>query len=145
MNSKTQELLDRTFYFWVNLLKFLRTLPDDFIYRIPKGQVARSCVSIGANYEEAQGAVSKRDFSHKIGISYKEARESLYWLRILQQLYTEKEFHEKFESFIKESQELKNIFAAIKKSSKEAWYMTPFAISHIPSSIIWILVYIRLT
>ena len=119
MKERTQELLDRTFHFGVNLLKFLRTLPDDFIYRIPKGQVGRSCVLIGANYEEAQGAVSKRDFSHKIGISYKEARESLYWLRILQQLYNEKEYHEKFESFIKESQELRNIFAAIKKSSKE--------------------------
>ncbi|MES2512839.1 MAG: hypothetical protein V4580_01790 [Bacteroidota bacterium] len=37
-----------------------------------------------------------------------------------QELYSEKEFHENFESFIKESQELRNIFAAIKKSSKEA-------------------------
>ncbi len=68
MNEKTQLLLDRTFNFGVNLLKFLRSLPDDYIYRIPKGQVRRSAVAIGANYEEAQGAVSKRDFSHKIGI-----------------------------------------------------------------------------
>lgn len=119
MNSKTQELLDRTFYFGVNLLKFLRSLPDDYIYRIPKGQVARSCVSVGANYEEAQGAVSKRDFSHKIGISYKEARETLYWLRILQQLYHEEKYQADFEVFLKESQEIRNIFAAIKKSSKE--------------------------
>jgi len=86
MNDKTQHLLDRTFYFGINTLKFLKQLPDDYIYRILKGQVGRSSLSIGANYEEAQGAVSKRDFSNKIGISYKEARESLYWLRILKEL-----------------------------------------------------------
>jgi four helix bundle protein len=120
MNNKTQELLDRTFFFEVNVLKFLKTLPDDFIYRIPKGQVARSCVSVGANYEEAQGAVSKRDFSNKIGISYKEARETLYWIRVLEKLYDEVVYQKDFRFFLKESQELKNIFAAIKKSSRES-------------------------
>jgi four helix bundle protein len=118
MNDKTQLLLDRTFNFGVNTLKFLRKLPDDYIYRIPKGQVARSSVSIGANYEEAQGAVSKKDFANKIGISYKEARETLYWFRILHQLYDEEKYRNEFKFFLKESQELKNIFAAIKKSSK---------------------------
>ena len=119
MNEKTQQLLDRTFNFGVNVLKFLRRLPDDYIYRIPKGQIARSSVSIGANYEEAQGGVSRKDFSHKIGICYKEARESLYWLRVLQQLHEEEVHKKEFDTFLKESQELKNIFAAIKKSSKE--------------------------
>ena len=96
MNDKTQLLLDRTFNFWVNTLKFLHKLPDDFIYRIPKGQVGGSSVSIGVNYEEAQGAVSKKDFSNKIGISYKEAREALYWLKTLQQLYTGAKYQKKF-------------------------------------------------
>ena len=118
MNDKTQQLLDRTFYFGVNTLKFLRKLPEDYIYKIPKLQVGRSSISIGANYEEAQGAVSKRDFANKIGISYKEARESHYWLRVLEQLYNDTKYKKEFEIFLKESQELKNIFAAIKKSSK---------------------------
>lgn len=118
MNDKTQQLLDRTFIFGVSVLKFLRKLPDDYVYRIPKGQVGRSSVSIGANYEEAQGAVSKRDFANKIGISYKEARETLYWLRVLRELYNEDKYKKEFETYIKESQELKNIFAAIKKSAK---------------------------
>lgn len=119
MNKKTQELLDRTFFFGVNTLKFLKTLPDDFVYRIPKGQVGRSCGSVGANYEEAQGAVSKRDFPNKIGISYKEARETLYWLWILEQLYDEPVYRKDFQFFIKEVQELKNIFATIKKPSRD--------------------------
>lgn len=120
MNEKTQQLLDRTFNFGVNVLKFLRKLPDDHIYRIPKVQIARSGVSIGANYEEAQGGVSRKDFAHKIGICYKEARESLYWLRVLHQLYDEAKYRKEFDTFIQESQELRNIFAAIKKSSKES-------------------------
>lgn len=118
MNDKTQQLLDRTFNFGVDTLVFLKKLPDDPIYRIPKLQVGRSSVSIGANYEEAQGAVSKRDFSNKIGISYKESRETLYWLRILSKLYPEQKYEANFEKFLRESQEIKNIFTAIKKSIK---------------------------
>ena len=109
-------LLDRTFYFGVNTLKFLKKLPDDYIDRIPKGQVARSSTSVGSNYEEAQGAVSKRDFINKIGICYKESRESVYWLKILKELNNEK-YSDEFPKFIREDEEIRNIFAAIKKSS----------------------------
>jgi four helix bundle protein len=109
-------LLDRTFYFGVNTLRFLKRLPDDYIDRIPEGQVARSSTSIGSNYEEAQGAVSKRDFINKVGICYKESRESVYWLKILNELHEEKHTDE-FPKFIKEAEEIRNIFAAIKKSS----------------------------
>ncbi len=116
MENKTKLLLDRTFYFGVNTLKFLKKLPDDYIDRIPKGQVGRSSTSIGSNYEEAQGAVSKKDFINKIGICYKESRESVYWLRVLRELHNEKHSVE-FPKFIKEAEEIRNIFAAIKKSS----------------------------
>jgi four helix bundle protein len=117
MDKRTKDLLDRTFYFGVGMLKFLKKLPDDSIYKVPKLQVAIPAISVGANYEEAQGAVSKRDFSNKIGISYKEARESVYWLRILKELYEDKKYQDDFSNFIKEAEELRNIFAAIKKSS----------------------------
>jgi four helix bundle protein len=46
-------------------------------------QVLRSDTSIGSNVEEALGGVSKADFKHKLGIAYKEARETHYWLRLL--------------------------------------------------------------
>jgi four helix bundle protein len=117
MDGKTKQLLDRTFYFGVGVLKFLKKLPDDPIYKIPKLQVGRSAISVGANYEEAQGAISKRDFTNKISISYKEARESVYWLRILKELYDDKKYQDDFSTFIKEAEELRNIFSAIKKSS----------------------------
>ncbi len=116
MEQKTKLLPDRTFYFGVNTLRLLKKLPDYYIDRIPKGQVARSSASIGSNYEEAQAAVSKRDFVNKVGICYKESGESVYWLKILKELHEEKHSDE-FPKFIKEAEEIRNIFAAIKKSS----------------------------
>jgi len=49
-------------------------------------QVIRSATIIGANYAEAQNAVSRSDFRNKIGISKKETAETRYWLRIIEQL-----------------------------------------------------------
>ena len=46
-------------------------------------QLLRSGTSIGANIEEAIGGFSKKDFTAKLGISYKESRETKYWLRLL--------------------------------------------------------------
>ncbi len=47
------------------------------------GKLLRSGTSAGANYKEARGAESKRDFLHKLGISLKEILETLYWLRLV--------------------------------------------------------------
>jgi len=119
MNERTQLLLDRTFIFGVNTLKFLKQLPEESIYKIPKMQLARSATSIGANYEEVQGASSKRDFNNRINISYREARESIYWLRVLRELYEQESFKSDFEKHIQEAGEFKKIFASIKLSSKQ--------------------------
>lgn len=119
MNEKTTLLLDRTFWFGVNILKFLDKLPYHQVYKVPILQLSRSSTSIGANYEEAQGAASKRDFSYKIGISYREARENIYWLRILKELYSDQLFNADFEEFRNEANELKKIFASIKISSNK--------------------------
>jgi four helix bundle protein len=84
---------------------------------VPVLQLSRSSTSIGANYEEAQGATSKRDFSYKIGISYREARESVYWLKLLKELYIDEKFIPEFEQYKNEADELKKIFASIKISA----------------------------
>lgn len=49
MAEKENDLLDRTFKFGVNYLKFLKSLRDEYIYRIPKVQLAKACTSIGVN------------------------------------------------------------------------------------------------
>ncbi|WP_316851217.1 four helix bundle protein [Pedobacter agri] len=119
MNEKTTQLLERTFRFGVDVLKFLSTLPYNFIYKVPMLQLSRCSTSIGANYEEAQGAFSKRDFSYEIGISYREARESVYWLKTLSELYPDDKYKIDFERFKAETLELKKIFTTIKISSSK--------------------------
>ena len=80
-------------------------------------QFLKSGTSIGANVEEAEGAQSHKDFIHKIGIAYKEARETDYWLRILKD--SELLEVKLATSFIKDVEELKKILASILKTSKE--------------------------
>lgn len=64
----------------INLYKYLTQQKSEFV--ISK-QILRSGTSIGANIEEAIGAQSKKDFIAKLSISYKEARETRYWINIL--------------------------------------------------------------
>ena len=73
-------MLQRTFLFGVNTLKFLNTLPYTIANKVIIYQLANSSTSIGANYEESQATESKDDFIHKIGIVLKETRESKFWL-----------------------------------------------------------------
>lgn len=64
----------------VNAYKFLSNEKREFIL---SKQFLRSGTSIGANIAEANGAISKDDFSHKMSIAYKECLETMYWLSLL--------------------------------------------------------------
>ncbi len=68
------ELQHRLLKFAIDVIKEVRSLPRNIEYKIICNQVIKSATSVGANYEEAQGAVSKADFINKIGISLKEIR-----------------------------------------------------------------------
>jgi len=76
-------LKERLFRFSVDIIKEVRNLPNSREYQVISYQLLKSSTSVGANYEEAQSAVSKADFSNKIGTSLKEMRESNYWIRII--------------------------------------------------------------
>ena len=67
----------------VRVIKLVDSLPKTLVGRHIAGQLLRSATSVGAHYEEAQGAESKDDFVHKLQIALKEARESNYWLRLV--------------------------------------------------------------
>ena len=97
----------------VNLYKHLSTEKKEFI--ISK-QLLRSGTSVGANIEEAIGAVSDKDFLNKLGIAYKEARESIYWLRLLNATgyITDNEF----ESLFNDAEELCKIIGKIQITLK---------------------------
>lgn len=75
---------DRLLAFGANLVDLAEELRKTIQGRVILGQLLRSGTSIGANYEEATAAESKADFIHKMQISLKEARETCYWLRLLE-------------------------------------------------------------
>ena len=84
------ELQDRLFKFSVEVIKEVRYLPTSLEYKVISYQILKSSTSVGANYEEAQGAVSKADFSNKVAISLKEMRETNYWIRIIHEIQDDK-------------------------------------------------------
>ena len=75
------DLEERTARFGEAIIAFARKLPRDPVTAPLISQVVRSGTSIGANYCEADDAVSKKEFKLKIGTSKKEARETKFWLR----------------------------------------------------------------
>lgn len=79
-------------------------------------QLVRSSGSQAANYIEANEALSKKDFVHRIRICRKEAKESSLWLRLCETEENDN-IHIKREELLKESAELRNIFTAILEKS----------------------------
>ncbi len=80
-------------------------------------QVLRAGTSIGANVEEAEGALTKREFTAKIGIAYKEARETRYWLRLLES--TDYLDAKRGQSMLTDCEELIRILGSIQKTAQE--------------------------
>ncbi|WP_160140177.1 four helix bundle protein [Chryseobacterium sp. c4a] len=113
---RPNDLLTRTFTFGVNCLAFLRTLPNDPESKLIRFQLGKSATSIGANYEESQAGSSKADFKNKVKIALREARESNFWLRVLEKL--DGYDSEEFKDLLNESNELKNILATIVNNTK---------------------------
>ena len=81
---KGDDLSERFLDFAARIVALVAAMPNDRPSRHISGQILRCGTSIGANYEEARGAESLQDFIHKVGISWKEARETKYWLRLIQ-------------------------------------------------------------
>jgi four helix bundle protein len=84
VNKKApRDIQERTFEFGVRIVKLVDRLPRTLAATEIGRQVLRSGTSVGANMEEAKGAESKRDFIHKTNTAYKEARETYYWLGLI--------------------------------------------------------------
>lgn len=99
----------------VNLYKKLSKEPKEYVMG---RQILKCGTSIGANVAEALGSISKREFVMKIQISYKEAHETKYWLRILHD--TNHIDSEMFKSLFADIEEIIRILLAILKSSKKS-------------------------
>ncbi len=108
------DLEERTAVFGENIIDFIRILTRNDINRPLVSQIIRSATSIGANYMEANQAISKKDFKNKIHICRKEANETKHWLRMIAKANPEKA--DEIRKFWKEAHELTLIFAKISKS-----------------------------
>ena len=111
---KNYNLEERTAKFGENIIEFCRSIKQDVITKSIINQLVRSGTSIGANYMEANGASSKKDFRNKIYICKKEAQETKHWLRMVVKCCPSKK--EKARTIWKECQELTLIFGKIVSS-----------------------------
>lgn len=113
---KTYDLEERTAKFGERIIAFCRSVKSDKLSDPILNQLIRSGTSVGANYMEANGASSKKDFQNKIFICKKEVQETKHWLRMIKGFLPEKA--EDVESLWKEAQELTLIFQKIGSSLK---------------------------
>ena len=117
--GQAQDIRQRTFDFAVRIVKLCRVLDEQpGVSRTLAKQLIRSGTSIGANVEEAQSGQSKRDFIHKLEIALKEARETLYWLRLL--IASEILPESRLTPLIQENDELIKILVTIILKSKQS-------------------------
>jgi four helix bundle protein len=115
-NSKQYDLEDRTLEFAKKVREFVKQLPKTTGNLEDGKQLIRSSGSVGANYIEANEAVSKKDFIFRIRVCRKEAKESCYWLKLIDTKNIEA--LEGSRSFLlTESTELTKIFGAILSKS----------------------------
>lgn len=80
------DLRDRTLVFAKDVIRFVKPLQRDLVSQPIISQLVRSSTSIGANFVEAKDSGSKKDFRNKVLIAKKEASETMYWLRLCEEL-----------------------------------------------------------
>ena len=114
-NPKRFDLADRTLSFSKRVLAYVSFLPKNLANNEIAKQLLRSVGSIGANYIEAEEALSRKDFVMRIKISRKEAKETIYWLNLVAPSDNRAA---ETQALIQEATELMKIFGAIAEKSK---------------------------
>ena len=110
--TKVYDLEERTYQFALDVRLFIKKLPKT-ISNIEDGkQVIKSSGSVGANYIEANEKVGEKDLKFRLKISRKEAKETIYWLRLILNSKNKIDKEEN-KRLIKEAFELRSILSAI--------------------------------
>lgn len=112
--KKDNIILDKSFDFALRIIELYKQMTDQHEYILSK-QLLRSATSIGANVEEATAAISKKDFAAKMSIASKEARETRYWLRLIDKSHLVKI---EVKEYLDEIEHIINILTAIVKTSQ---------------------------
>lgn len=108
---KENIIQQKSFQFAVRIINLYKYLTNDKKEFVLSKQILRSGTSIGANIEESIGGQSEKDFLSKLSIAYKEARETIYWLKLLNE--TDYISKIEFESIYNEADEICKILAKI--------------------------------
>lgn len=116
-NDKKFNLEERTAIFGENVIMLCKSFKIDTITRPLVNQIIKSATSVGANYCEANGASSKKDFRNKIYICKKEIQETKHWLRMISVAIPDKK--KETRRLWQEAQELTLIFGKIISSLKK--------------------------
>jgi len=113
--EKSAKVRERAYAFSLDIIHLYQQIKGQNEFVLSK-QLLRSGTSIGANIEEASAAQSRKDFIAKMSVASKEARETLYWLRLLRDsnICTEKELA----GTIEESKQIIRMLTAIVKTTK---------------------------
>ncbi|OGD92066.1 four helix bundle protein [Candidatus Curtissbacteria bacterium RIFCSPHIGHO2_02_FULL_42_15] len=115
-SSKKYDLEERTAKFAEKIIELAKKAPKNVVTIPIINQLVKSGTSIGANYCEANGASSKRDFTNKIFICKKESKETKYWLRMLAKAV--EELKGECQDLWREAQEYTLIFSKIAANLK---------------------------
>jgi len=115
-SDKQYDLEERTAIFAERVIDLCKKGANSPVIMPIISQLLRSATSIGANYREANGAASKKDFRNKIFVCKKEAKETEYWLRLLASAVHD--LRDKCRIYWKEAHELTLIFSKIASSCK---------------------------
>jgi len=117
MDPAPEPINERTFRFAARIVRLVGSLPRDQAGVVVARQLARCGTGIGANVEEAQGAHSRRDYARRMNVARTEAREALYWLRLIAE--TELVPESRMRGVIQEADEILRILVSIVKKLKE--------------------------
>jgi len=112
------DLEERTTRFSEKIIVLCKKCPQNLVTIPILNQLMRCGTSIGANYCEANGASSKRDFNNKIFICKKESRETKYWLRLLAGSVDNDDTKREYRELWQEAQEFNLIFSKIVSKKK---------------------------
>jgi four helix bundle protein len=116
--EKPRDIKERTFLFALEIVRLCQYLEKrSDVYRTLGKQLLRSGTSIGANTEEAQAGQSRADFISKYAIALKEARETVYWLRLIKETVSAKNIE--IERLIQEAEEISKIIGSIIINTKK--------------------------
>jgi four helix bundle protein len=114
-DSKQYDLEDRTLAFAKRVRAFVKRLRKTIANIEDSKQLIKASGPVGANYIEANEAISKKDFILRIKICRKEAKESRYWLRLVDT--NDEELEDERKELEQEATELTNIFGSILRKS----------------------------